>query len=420
MRRLIKVLLVLAVVVAAGAGAIRPLRHYWRARHRIHYRTAEVVRGRIVLTVNSTGTVKPVLSVQIGAFVSGPIVKLNVNFNDRVKQGDVMARIDPRIYQAAVARDRAVLATRLADVKRAEALLQQAINDEGRARALQAENADFISGTEMDQFHFHRLSLEAQLAVAHASVEQAKANLSNSEANLGYTEIRAPVDGTVIDRKIDPGQTLAAQFQTPELFVVAPDMAKRMDVYADVDESEIGLVREAKRRGEPVVFTVEAYPGERFEGHIEQVRFSSTTTQNVVTYPVIVAAPNPDLKLLPGMTADLSFQIEAKDDVLKIPSAALRFYPKDRAQVRPADRKVLDMNELSDTDNETAQLQLSASQRAEAARKRNRHYVWVEDGDYLKAIEVVTGIYDSLYSELASGDLIEGQPLVTGTKVKNE
>ncbi|MFV2066066.1 MAG: efflux RND transporter periplasmic adaptor subunit, partial [Pirellulales bacterium] len=243
MRRLIKVLLVLALFVAAGAATVRPIRDYWKARHRTHYRTAEVIRGQIVLTVNSTGTVKPVLSVQIGAFVSGPIVELNVDFNDRVKKDDVMARIDPRIYEAAVARDRAVLATRRADVERAEALLQQAKNDEARAKALEAESEDFISGTEIDQFHFNRLSLEAQLAVAHAWVDQAKANLSNSEANLYYTEIRAPVDGIVIDRKIDPGQTLAAQFQTPELFIVAPDMEKRMYVYADVDESEIGLVR---------------------------------------------------------------------------------------------------------------------------------------------------------------------------------
>ncbi|MFV2067454.1 MAG: efflux RND transporter periplasmic adaptor subunit, partial [Pirellulales bacterium] len=264
------------------------------------------------------------------------------------------------------------------------------------------------------------LSLEAQLAVAHAWVDQANANLRNSEANLDYTEIRAPVDGIVIDRKIDPGQTLAAQFQTPELFIVAPDMEKRMYVYADVDESEIGLVRNAKRRGESVFFTVEAYPGERFEGEIEQIRVSSATTESVVTYPVIVSAPNPDLKLLPGMTADLSFRIKAKDDVLKVPNAALRYYPKERQQVRPEDRKVLDLDEPIDMDDETTSPQHSASERAEAAKKRNRHHVWVEEGEYLKAIEIVTGIYDSRYSELVSGELTEDQQLVTGTKLKNE
>ena len=155
---------------------------------------------------------------------------------------------------------------------------------------------------------------------------------STSEANLDYTEIRSPVDGIVIDRKIDPGQTVAATFQTPELFIVAPDMRKEMHVFASVDEADIGLIRDAQESGQPVRFTVDAYPDDLFEGKIFQIRKSSTTTQNVVTYPVVVSAPNPDLKLLPGMTASISFQV-ARDatNVLRIPNAALRFYPAARA-----------------------------------------------------------------------------------------
>src|SRR5262249_52037125 len=149
-----------------------------------------------------------------------------------------------------------------------------------------------------------------------------------SQAQLRYTNIKAPVDGIIINRKIDPGQTLAAQFQAPELFVVAPDMRTKMYVHASVDEADIGLIHEAQRKDLPVTFTVDAYPDDLFEGMIEEIRLSSTTTQNVVTYPVIVAAPNPDLKLLPGMTASISFEVNRRADIIKIPNSALRYFPQ--------------------------------------------------------------------------------------------
>ena len=327
MKSLLRLGLIGVALVGAVAAAYAPLAGYWRMRNQPQYRTAEVSRGEVMAVVNSTGTVKPVLTVQVGSFVSGPILELSVDFNDRVKKGAVMARIDPLIYKSNVARDEAVFATREADVFRAAALLQLAKNDERRSIALRATNKDFISDAEMDQFKFNRMSLEAQLKVAEATVKQAKGSLDNSMANLGYTEIVSPVDGIVIDRKIQPGQTIAAQFQTPELFTIAPEMEKKMHVFASVDEADIGLIRDAQLRKQPVRFTVDAYPDDLFEGEIEQVRISSTTTQNVVTYPVVVAAPNPELKLLPGMTASLSFLINRKTDVLRISNAALRFYP---------------------------------------------------------------------------------------------
>src|SRR5262249_4719750 len=207
---------------------------------------------RVVAVVNSTGTVKPVQTVLVGAFVSGPISKVLVDFNDEVKKGDLIAQIDRRLYEANVARDRAALATSKAQGERARADLQKARNDETRALALRAENKGFISDTEVDQFKFTRQALEAALAVAETTVLQAQANLETSEANLAYTEIRAPVDGIIIERKVDPGQTVAASFQTPELFTVAPDMRKEMRVFASVDEADIGLIRDAKARGQPV------------------------------------------------------------------------------------------------------------------------------------------------------------------------
>jgi len=292
MRFFVKLLIVTAIIVGAGWAAYTPAMRYWRERNRPSFRTEEVTRRTITSVVNSTGEVKPVLSVLVGSFVSGPIEELHADFNDRVEKGQLLAEIDPRIYEASVQRDRATLITRQADVERVRAELQQAINNENRSIALREENADFISKTEMDRFHFSRVALEAQLKVAEATIDQAEANLNNSEANLGYTKIRSPVDGIIIDRKIDPGQTLAAQFQAPELFIIAPEMDKKMHIFASVDEADIGLIRSAQEKNNPVEFTVDAYPDDLFVGEIEQIRFSSTETQSVVTYPVVVAAAN--------------------------------------------------------------------------------------------------------------------------------
>lgn len=418
MRFFLKFVLVIAALGGMGWAASKPAKKYLEERNRPVFRTADVSSGEIVSVVNSTGTIKPVLSVQIGSFVSGPIEELYVDFNDEVKKDDLLARIDPRIYQANVARDRATLAARKADIERARAQLQQAINDEQRAIALQADNKNFISNSEMDQFKFNRMALDAQLLAAQAAQEQADASLKNSEANLAYTEIRSPVDGIVIDRKIDPGQTLAAQFQTPELFIVAPQMREEMHVFASVDEADIGLIRDAKDAGQPVNFTVDAYPDDLFSGVIFQIRMSSTTTQNVVTYPVVVSAPNSELKLLPGMTASLSFQIERKTEIVRIPNAALRFYPQ-REHVHPDDHKILEGAERDNEDSpETANLMMSAADKAEAGRQRNRRHVWITEDHLLRAVEIVTGLSDNKFTELISGDVREGQVLVTGVKPK--
>jgi len=253
MRISVKISIALLALVVIGGVSYKSLADVWKKRSLPNWREAEVSRGDIVYVVNSTGTVKPVLSVSVGAVVSGPILKLHADFNDEVKEGDLLAKIDPRLFAANVARDQAVLDTRKAEVKRVEALLQQARNDDARAKQLRAENKDYISQSEMDQFKFSVLSFEAQLDVAKCSVEQAEGSLKNSQANLEYTEILSPVDGVVIDRKIDQGQSLAAQFQTPELFIVAPDMRKRMLVFASVDEADIGMIRNAKTRSVPCI-----------------------------------------------------------------------------------------------------------------------------------------------------------------------
>lgn len=413
MRRLLKWVIILGLFGLAVWGASMQAMSYWKERTRVRFQDGEVSRGTIVAVVNSTGTIKPVRSVQVGAFVSGPIEEIHVDFNAEVKKGDLLATIDPRLYIANVDRDKANLATREAEVLRVEALLQQAKNDEARSKKLRAESQDFISDAEMDQFKFNRMSLEAQLAVAKTSIQQAQASLDNSNANLEYTKITAPVDGVIIDRKVDPGQTVASQFQTPELFTVAPDMRKEMQVYASVDEADIGLITDAQSTGQPVRFTVDAYPDDLFEGKIAQIRRNSTTTQNVVTYPVIVSAPNPELKLLPGMTASLSFQVGQVKDVLRVPNTALRFYPKVE-QVRPEDRPLLEGSAVASPTEETTDIARSAEEKAEIRRRRFRRHVWVQDGELLRAVAVQTGLSDSSFTEVVSGDLAEGRKVVIG------
>lgn len=420
MRRLIRWIIILGIVGGGMAAGFGPAMSYWKERNRVRYRDAEMTYGNITAVVNSTGTVKPVQSVSVGAAVSGPITKVLADFNDEVKKDQLLAEIDPQLYKAALARDKAALATRRAEVDQVRAKLQQAKNDEARAMALRTENKGYISDTEVDNFRFNRASLEAQLAVAQTSIDQALANLEQSEANLGYTAIKSPVDGMVIDRKIDPGQTVAASFQTPELFTVAPDMRNEMRVYASVDEADIGLIRDAQISGQPVRFTVDAYPDDLFPGTIFQIRKNSTTTQNVVTYPVIVSAPNKELKLLPGMTASISFQVGEKKDVVRIPNAALRFYPQ-REQVRPEDRKILESAVPQRTaDDEQMEAVRSAEDKASMRRERNRRYVWVLDGELLKGVPVITGLSDNKNTELVSGELKVGDKLVTGVVPKGQ
>jgi HlyD family secretion protein len=405
---------VIVFTIAGLAFAWQPAAHYIQLRNLPKWRTAEVVEGDVVSVVNATGTIKPVLQISVGAFVSGPIEKLHVNFNQEVKVGDLMAEIDPRIYLSNVARDKATFENRVAEVNRVYAQLQQAIRDEKRAHDLKAESTDFIAQAEIDRVHFTRLALSAQFDVAVTAVAQAQAQLDNSNLQLEYTEIRSPVDGIVINRKIDPGQTLATQFQTPELFIVAPDIRQKMHVHASVDEADIGLIKLTQEKKLPVTFTVDAY-SELFTGEVEEIRLSSTTTQNVVTYPVIVATANPDLKLLPGMTANLSFEVDRRVSVRKIPNSALRFFPLAQ-HVRAEDQPLLEgrAREESKDPAEVQETGLSAVERAEARKARTLRHVWVADELKLRAVEVVVGLSESRFTEMVSGDLQPGDKLVTG------
>jgi len=413
MRGLLKTVVVLALVGGAGAAAWGPASAWWVARNRPRFDTLPAEHGAVVEVINSTGTVEPVQSVQVGAFVSGQIVELHADFNSEVAEGDLLATIDPRTYRAFVARDRAALAARRAELERGRARLEQARREEERSLALAERNATAISESVLDEKRFNRVALEAEIVMAEAAIEQAQANLETSETNLGYTRIVAPVSGTVVERKIELGQTIAAQFQTPELFVIAPDLRREMWIFASVDEADIGMIRRAQEAAKPVQFSVDAYPGELFSGRIAQIRLASTTSQNVVTYPVVIATPNPSLALLPGMTAEISFEVDRRDDVVKVPNGALRFYPL-RDHVRPADRPILDGRAL-EADDQARGAAPSAAARADAEAERRRRHVWVVEPDgLLRAIAVVTGIGDHRSTEIVSGDVAPGARLVVG------
>ena len=282
--------------------------------------TVTVTGGDIVDTVGATGALEAVTTVQVGSQVSGIIQELLVDFNSIVREGDVIMRLDPSLFETQLAQARANLARAEAEVERLRVSVEDAETQLVRAEGLAARA--LISDTELDAARVAVRSAEAQLKSAEAQVTQAQASLNQNEVNLEHTVIRAPIDGIVTSRLVDVGQTVAASFQAPELFVIAADLTK-MRVIANIDESDIGRIRPDQR----VTFTVDAYPAEEFEGSVTQIRLEPIVTQNVVTYATVIDAPNPELKLKPGMTATITLEIARRENVLRIPNAALRFRP---------------------------------------------------------------------------------------------
>lgn len=412
-------LLVLGSVIGGVAWAAPKVRQYVEERNKPEFETIALDTGDVVFTIRATGTVQPVVKVTIGAAVSGPLlpdVPLP-EFNQRVKKDELLAQIDPSLYQAAVDRDKASVATAEAEVRRTRALLTQAMRDEARSLKLSTTNPDYISGSELDQYRFNRESLEAQLLIAEASVIQAKANLLNSETNLRYTKILAPVDGIVIDRKIEPGQTLASGFQAPELFVIAPEMEERMWLFANVMEADVGHVRQAYEDGSEVRFFVDAYPDVLHQGRVIQIRQNPLPEQTVVTYPVIVETPNPELRLMPGMTAIMDFEVARRENVLRIPDEAVRFVPRDVEQVREEDRDIL--TGRTEQEEDDAKIE-AATDVVQAQQRSKKRHVWRLDKEtgLLRALEVTIGIDNRQYYELVEGDLAVGDELVVGLKIK--
>jgi len=393
MRRAILIMSVLAVGLAIGGYVF----FNGERKAPVRYRSAAVERGPVISLVTATGMINPVVSVQVGTQVSGMIKSLHADFNSVVKAGDIVATIDPEPFRAR--RDQAAsnLEMSKANAARAKTDLAQRKRELDRVKSLVAQQ--FVSQNDVDVAATNFQAAEAQVNVAAAQVKQAEAALNAVELDLKYTVIRSPVNGIVVARNVEVGQTIAASFATPNLFLIALDLTK-MQVDTNVSESDIGGITEGKE----ATFTVDAYPGYQFAGTIRQVRLAPINVQNVVTYNVVVNVDNQDLRLKPGMTANVSIVVAQRDAVLKVPNAALRFTPPTSGQVgstvggKPAQGK-------------------SAAQAVGGGRgtMAPSHTVWKQGpSGELEPIHVQTGISDGLATEILSEELSEGSLVVVG------
>ncbi|MCU1246506.1 MAG: efflux transporter, family, subunit [Acidobacteria bacterium] len=380
------------------------------------YKTEKAERGSITMTVTATGTISAVTTVQIGSQVSGVISRLYADFNSRVNKGQLLAELDPTPFQATVEQRQADLTKSKVEAANAKITYERQRRLVGAGLAAQAD---------LD-------AARAAYESAQAQIQQSTAGLSQALTNLKYTKISSPIDGVVVDRQYDVGQTVAASFQAPTLFSIAQDLTK-MQVQADVDQSDIGRVQV----GQPVRFTVDAYPDEEFRGRISQMRLNATVSQNVVSYPVIIEVPNPGERLRPKMTANVTIDVAQVRDVLRIPNAALRFRPADEkpaaatgtsAGQRTSTQARTDTQTASSTqgsDTERRAFGMGQRQRGLAGaagafshgppREKRPQTIYILGPDKkLKQVQVRTGISDGRYTEVVDGELKAGDDVVIG------
>ena len=393
------------IVIAVAAGAALIGGGIWAARERAaqdpekRFKLATVERGDVVQTVSANGTLNPVVLVNVGTQVSGTVKKLYVDFNDRVKAGQPLLELDDALL-AATERQSA------ANVINAQAALELALANETRIAALFKQ--EYVSRQEYDQARQSLKSAQAQLALAQAQNQR-------DRVNLGFTTIRSPVDGVVVDRVIDLGQTVAASFQTPVLIKIAQDLSE-MRIDTAFAEADIGNIRE----GQSVRFTVDAFPNRNFTGEVQQIRLNPTNTQNVVTYNVRITVANPDQILLPGMTAYVNIGVQKREGVLLVPNAALRFKPAE------PDKKAENAPKAASTATapgpgmgagmDGGGPRGGGGQGGGKGKKRDGQggTVYVIADGALKAVPVQIGISDGRVTELLSGELKEGERVVIG------
>ena len=453
--RKLTVLLITILIVAAA------LVYFYlnRADEQPRFRLAQVERGPIISAVSSSGTLNAVITVQVGSQVSGQIKELLADFNSEVRAGQVIARIDPQDFEARVRQAeaelevaRANVAIQRATVERARAELRNAQaalaaakaqtdkaslavtdakRDLDRKQALHKRavisESDLEKATVAHEQAMAQLNLaqaeqraqaslvnsrkamlrmaEEQVVHAIAQVKQQEAFLHQSKIDLEHTIIRSPVDGVVIERSVDIGQTVAASLQAPTLFTIAQDLRK-MQVDTDIDEADIGRILEGQR----ATFTVDAFPGKEFGSRVEQIRKAPHTLQNVVTYTVVVSTENPDLRLLPGMTANVKIVVDERTEALKVPNAALRF--------RPADKEKGEIAAVEDSTTSGAfgsGAEVEAHRMIRLSNSVTRGRVWVLDPEGKPSpVDVIAGISDGSFTEIVRGDLKPGQKVIVG------
>jgi HlyD family secretion protein len=388
-------------LVAAGIGG------YWYLTangQKTSYKFAKVEKGALTASVAAAGTLNPVSAVQVGSQISGQVKEILVDFNSPVTANQLVARIDPETYQyklrqaeADLEAMRSAVNVQRAQTYQAQVNLAEALRDFERKTLLVEKG--FISAADRDKAKTTLDAARAQLRLTEAQVKnsqsvvkQREAQVAQARVDLARTEIRSPVDGVVVKRSIEPGQTVAASLQAPELFIIARNLAD-MQVETSIDEADVGRVQ----IGQKVTFTVDAFPNRNFQGEVRQVRKAATVTSNVVTYTVIVSAANPEMTLLPGMTANVRIATAQKDGVLKINNAALRFKPeseKDGPKVSPG----------------------GTPPEARGRRGKQKSQLWVlDETGKPKAMEVQTGITDGTATEISAEGIVEGMEVIVGT-----
>lgn len=378
-----KILIGIAIVVVLGIVAFFAFR---KKENGLNFRTEKIGKGDIVETVTASGNVNAVTTVLVGTQVSGTIKTIYADFNSPVKKGQLIAQIDPATFEAQVEQARANLLSAKANLEKAEASFIDAKRTMERNKALFSK--DLIARSEVDTAETNYETAKAQINASKAQITQAEASLKVAETNLRYTRIISPVNGIVVSRNVDVGQTVAASFQTPTLFTIAQDLTK-MQIDTNVAEADIGKVKQ----GQDVEFNVDAYTGVIFKGKVSQVRNAPINVQNVVTYDAVILVGNPELKLKPGMTANVSIIISAKKDILRIPNVALRFSMPDK-----------------DKDKNKKAQQKGPGQKGAG--------VWILENGKPKRLPVSTSVSDGSYTELISGEIKEGQEVIVESLAK--
>ena len=345
-------------------------------RGTVRYVTAPIAKGAVTRSVTATGTVNPELTIIVGTYVSGVIQELLCDYNTQVKKGQVCAKIDPRPYQSVVDENRANLGVAKAQLEKDQANLTYAKLALGRQATLLPTHA--VSQDAYDSAKSNYDQALAQITFDEATIQQRQASLDAAQVNLDYTNIVSPVDGTVVSRNVTMGQTVAASFQTPTLFLIATDLT-RMEVDANVSESDIGGIK----LGNKATFTVDAYAKRTFEGTVSQVRQSPQTVQNVVTYDIVISVDNTDLTLMPGMTAASRIVIDQRNDVIRVPNQALRYVPKGLA----------------------------------GAVKSDQAQIWILRDGQPASVPVVAGLDDDNFTEIVSGDVSPNDLVITAEQL---
>lgn len=343
------------------------------------YETKPLTKQTIVQVVEASGTINPVKTVSIGSQVSGMISEIYVDFNSKVKKGQLLAQIDTSLFEAQVKQSKASIENARANLAKINATTANDKLTLNRYRNLYKKG--YVSKSELDLAESTYKSDLAQVKSAQAQINQAIASYSTAAANLNYTKIVSPVDGVVVSRAVDVGQTVAASFQTPELFSVAQDLTK-MQIEASVSEADIGKVKV----GQEVEYTLDGYPDSTFKGAVQQVRISPTTVSNVVTYSVIITVDNEDLKLIPGMSANVSILTSKKQDVLCVHNSALKFTPYNDG----------------------------------SGPKYEKRGIWILKEDKPQRVEIETGVSNDTCTEILTGNLKEGDNIITGIESKDK